>query len=246
MTDLSYQFPRFFVTAPSPCPYLDGKEERKVFTDLSVPDAIELNEALGRVGFRRSQSITYRPACEQCNACVSVRVMAQKFNPSKSLKRVKAKNTDLKIEITDAFATVEQFELLRTYLDQRHKSGGMAGMDEFEYAEMVELSPVNTKIIEYREPPKEDDLLKPGKLIACALIDILSDGMSMVYSFFDPESERASLGSMMIIDNIERTKKNGLPYVYLGYWVEGSSKMDYKTRFKPYEKLSSLGWYEEK
>ena len=246
MTELSYQFPRFFVTAPSPCPYLDGLEERKVFTDLSVPDAVELNEALGRVGFRRSQSITYRPACEQCNECVSVRVLAQEFSPKKSLKRVKAKNIDLKIEIMEAFATHEQYELLRLYLTHRHKTGGMADMDEFEYAEMIEQSPVNTKIVEYREPPDDNDLLKPGKLIACALTDILSDGISMVYSFFDPESERPSLGTMMIIDNIERTKKAGLPYVYLGYWVKGSTKMDYKTRFTPFEKLNALGWHRDK
>ena len=245
MTDLSYQFPRFFVTAPSPCPYLEGKEERKVFTDLSVPDANELNEALGRVGFRRSQSISYRPACEQCNACVSVRVLAREFKPSKSLKRVRARNIDLKVEMADAFATPEQFELLRSYLAQRHHEGGMTDMDEFEFAEMIEQSPVNTRVIEYREPPGDDDNLKPGKLIGCALTDILSDGLSMVYSFFDPESTRVSLGTTMILDHIERTRKIDLPYVYLGYWVKGSSKMDYKTRFTPYEKLNALGWYRE-
>lgn len=243
MTDLSYQFPRFFVTAPSPCPYIEGNEERKVFTDLSVPNANELNEALGRVGFRRSQSICYRPACEQCNACVSVRVLAREFKPSKSLKKIKAKNIDLKVEVADAFATPEQFELLRLYLDHRHKTGGMADMDEFEFAEMIEQSPVNTRVVEYREPPNDDDNFKPGKLIACALTDILSDGLSMVYSFFDPESKRASLGTTMIVEHIERCKKIDLSYVYLGYWVKGSSKMDYKTRFKPYEKLSANGWH---
>lgn len=245
MTDLSYQFPRFFVTAPSPCPYLEGKEERKVFTDLSVPDASELNEALGRVGFRRSQSICYRPACEQCNACVSVRVLAKEFEPSKSLKKIRRKNIDIKVEIADAYATPEQFELLRKYLKVRHHEGGMADMDEFEFAEMIEQSPVNTRVIEYREPPKDNDNLKPGKLIGCALTDILSDGLSMVYSFFDPDSPRSSLGTTMIIDHIERTKKIDLPYVYLGYWVKGSSKMDYKTRFTPYEKLSVKGWRQE-
>lgn len=245
MTDLSYQFPRFFVTAPSPCPYLEGKEERKVFTDLSVPDAVELNEALGRVGFRRSQSISYRPACEQCNACISVRVLAQEFKPSKSFKRIMAKNIDLKVEVADAFATHEQYELLRLYLAHRHQTGGMADMDEFEFAEMIELSPVNTKIVEYREPPGDDDNLKPGKLVACALSDVLSDGLSMIYSFFDPESQRPSLGTTMILDHIARSKKASLPHVYLGYWVKGCSKMNYKTRFTPYEKLNAHGWHRE-
>jgi leucyl-tRNA---protein transferase len=242
LTDQSFQFPRFFVTAPAPCPYLDGQEERKVFTDLSAADAQDLNDALSRVGFRRSQSVAYRPACETCNACISVRVLAQEFKPNRSMRRTMSQNRDLKVTSMDAFATPEQFELMKKYLANRHSDGGMTEMDEFEYTEMVELSPVATSVVEYREPPGEHDNLQPGKLVAAVLTDVMSDGLSMVYSFFDPESKRISLGTTMILDHIERTRKAGLPYIYLGYWVKGSPKMDYKTRFKPYEKLGPRGW----
>lgn len=242
MTDHSYQFPKFYVTAPSPCPYLTGKEERKVFTDLNGPDATELNEALGRVGFRRSQSVAYRPACEGCSSCVSVRVLAQEFTPNKSQKRVWRQNRDIKAEAMDAFATIDQFELLKKYLKTRHSDGGMAEMDEFEYAEMVDSSPVMTTLVEYREPPGDEDNLRPGKLIGAALTDVMSDGLSMVYSFFDPECDRKSLGTFMILDHIERAKAASLPHVYLGYWIEGSRKMDYKDKFQPLERLNSLGW----
>lgn len=258
MTDQSFQFPRFFVTAPSPCPYLEGHEERKVFTDLTVGDAAELNEALGRVGFRRSQSVAYRPACEGCNACVSVRVAAQDFEPNKSMRRILKRNSDLIVQAIDPIASDEQFELLNHYLVARHGEGGMSDMDEFEYAEMIESSPVATTLIEYRERATGDgngngeggeggegndnDFMKPGKLIAAALTDVMSDGLSMVYSFFDPDSERASLGTYMIIDHIMRTQKAGLEHVYLGYWVEGSQKMEYKTRFQPLERLAPEGW----
>ena len=242
VTDQSYPFPKFFVTAPTPCPYMEGREERKVFTDLASADASELNEALGRVGFRRSQSVAYRPACEGCSACISVRVLAQDFKMTRSMRRCWQKNKDLKVIPCDAYATDDQYQILKAYLESRHEQGGMANMDEFEYAEMVESSPVASSLIEYREPPEDDDLLMPGKLIATAFTDILSDGLSMVYSFFDPVNERDSLGTFMILDHILRTRKTGLRYVYLGYWVKDSSKMSYKARFQPQERLGSKGW----
>ncbi len=240
MTDQSYQFPRFYVTAPSPCPYLEGREERKVFTDLHGPDATELNETLGRVGFRRSQSVAYRPACEGCNACLSVRVIAHAFEPSRSMRRILNKNRDLIIEANDTTPTSEQYELLNKYLATRHMDGGMTDMDEFEFADMVASSPVNTSVVEYREPPKKGH--GQGKLVAAALTDVMSDGLSMVYSFFDTDSERPSLGTTMIIDHIHRTAKAGLPYVYLGYYVKESPKMAYKAKFQPMEVLSENGW----
>lgn len=268
MTDQSYQFPRFFVTAPSPCPYLDGQEERKVFTDLTMagsgpdsgPDsgpesggepgtgpiraAAELHEALGRVGFRRSQSVAYRPACDNCAACVSVRVRTADFQPSRNMRRIIKANRDLIASPVDPIATEDQFEILAQYLETRHAEGGMADMDEFEYTEMVESSPVATTVVEYREPGKGDNLLRPGRLIAAALTDVLSDGLSMVYSFFDPESSRPSLGTYIILDHIERARRAGLPHVYLGYWVKGSQKMSYKSRFRPLERLTDKGWTE--
>ncbi len=242
MTDQSYQFPRFYATAPSPCPYLPGKEERKVYTDLCGPDVSELNEALGQVGFRRSQSVSYRPACEGCSACISVRVITEEFAQNKSQKKVWRQNREIKVETMDAFATSEQFELLKKYLDARHSEGGMAEMDEFEYVEMVDSSPVHTTLVEYREPPGDFDSLRPGKLLGAALTDVLSDGFSMVYSFFDTSSDRKSLGTYMILEHIKRAKAASLPHIYLGYWVKGSAKMDYKEKFQPLERLSPSGW----
>jgi arginine-tRNA-protein transferase len=236
MTDQGLQFPKFYVTAPSPCPYIDGQIERKVFTELNGPDAAALNEALGRVGFRRSQSVVYRPACETCNACISVRVRALEHSISKSQRRISKLNSDLMIEAKPAKVTEEQFDLLSSYLNERHRDGSMASMTINEYADMVETSPVSTTIIEYRR-------VMDKKLMAVALTDELTDGLSMVYSFFDVDENTRSLGTYIIINHIERAKISNLPFVYLGYWVSGSQKMDYKRRFKPLERLGQNGWY---
>lgn len=239
MTTQGLQFPKFYVTAPAPCPYLDGHTERKVFTELRGPEADSLNEALGRVGFRRSQTVVYRPACEGCSACVSVRVRAQDFALTKSLKRVKRGNTDLIATIVPPLATPEQYDLLSRYLATRHADGSMADMQEAEYAEMVETSPVSTVLIEYRRAVDQ-------RLMAVALTDELSDGLSMVYSFFAPEETQRSLGSYVILDHIDRTCAQNQSYVYLGYWVKNSPKMGYKDRFRPLERLGPEGWYEFK
>ena len=243
MTDQSLQFPRFYVTAPSPCPYLEGKEERKVFTELTGDDSEQLYEALSRVGFRRSQSVAYRPACEGCNACISVRVVADEFSPTRTMRRIERVNKDLVSVAIDPWVTQEQFDLLKRYLSQRHADGGMATMDIYEYAEMVENSPVTTRIIEYRETSRDPTSTRPGRLIAAALTDLMSDGLSMIYSFFDPATDRRSLGTYVILDHIRRTAEAGLQHVYLGYWIKNSAKMAYKTRFRPLERLGPEGWY---
>ncbi|MEO0413260.1 MAG: arginyltransferase [Pseudomonadota bacterium] len=239
MTDQSLQFPRFYVTAPAPCPYLPGRQERKVFTELRGDEAGPLNDALSRVGFRRSQSVAYRPACESCSACISVRVIAEDFSLSRNMRRVSERNGDLFVQITDPIATREQYRLLKSYLSNRHPSGGMADMDFQEYADMVEHSPVSTRLFEYRLPTPDG---QPGQLIACCLSDILTDGLSMVYSFFDPGQTRRSLGTYIILHHIAEAKARHQRYVYLGYWIEGSSKMDYKARFQPMERLGANGW----
>lgn len=243
MTDQSLQFPRFYVTAPSPCPYLEGKEERKVFTELTGDDSEQLYEALSRVGFRRSQSVAYRPACEGCNACISVRVVADEFSPTRTMRRIERVNKGLVSVAIDPWVTQEQFDLLKRYLSQRHADGGMATMDIYEYAEMVENSPVTTRIIEYRETSRDPTSTRPGRLIAAALTDLMSDGLSMIYSFFDPATDRRSLGTYVILDHIRRTAEAGLQHVYLGYWIANSAKMAYKTRFRPLERLGPEGWY---
>jgi leucyl-tRNA---protein transferase len=227
--------PQFYLTAPSPCPYLGGKEERKVFTHLVGERAPELNNILTQGGFRRSQSIAYRPACEGCRSCVSVRVVAKDFRPSQSMRRITRRNADIVSDMRIAVPTSEQYAIFRAYLDSRHRDGGMADMTVLDYAMMVEDSHIETRIIEYR-------LRESGDLVAMALTDVLGDGLSMVYSFFEPDLSARSLGTLMVLDHISRAQRMGLSYVYLGYWVRGSRKMDYKGRFLPQERLMPEGW----
>jgi len=234
------RFPRFFVTSPSPCPYLPGKSERKVFTELRGENADELNEALGRIGFRRSQTVAYRPSCLDCQACVSVRVVAQEFRPSNSQKRLIKANRDLIATDCRPWATEEQFELLQKYLSVRHPGGGMTHMEETDFADMVEHTPVTSTVIEYREPTEDG---RPGRLVGACLTDVQADGLSMIYSFYDPDhAERSGLGTYIILDHMRLAAERGLPYVYLGYWVAGSDRMQYKVRFRPLERLTRSGW----
>ena len=234
------RFPRFFVTSPAPCPYLAGRTERKVFTELKGPHAEELNDALGRIGFRRSQTVAYRPSCLDCRACVSVRVVAREFAPSGTQKRNLKRNGDLEVTECRPWATAEQFALLQKYLGARHPGGGMAAMDEIDYADMVEHTSVSSYVVEYREPSENG---VPGRLVGACLTDRQGDGLSMIYSFYDPEHEvRTGLGNYIILDHIVRAAREGLPYVYLGYWVEGSQRMQYKVRYRPLERLGPSGW----
>ncbi|MBW8784300.1 MAG: arginyltransferase [Novosphingobium sp.] len=234
------RFPRFFVTSPAPCPYLPGRSERKVFTELKGPHADALNDALGRIGFRRSQTVAYRPSCLDCSACVSVRVVADEFQPSTTQRRNLRRNSDLVVTLCRPWSTAEQFDLLQHYLGRRHPGGGMATMDEIDFADMVEHTPVTSYVVEYREPSEG---ARPGRLIGACLTDRQGDGLSMIYSFYDPDHEaRSGLGNFIILDHIRRAVAEGLPYVYLGYWVEGSARMQYKIRYRPLERLARDGW----
>ena len=235
------RFPRFFVTSPAPCPYLPGRSERKVFTELKGPHAEALNDALGRIGFRRSQTVAYRPSCHECTACVSVRVVAAEFQPNSAQKRNLKRNDDIIVTACRPWSTAEQFELLQRYLGARHPGGGMVAMDDVDFADMVEHTPVTSFVIEYREPSL--DGVTPGRLIGACLTDRQGDGLSMIYSFYDPSHEtRTGLGNFIILDHIRRAAREGLPYVYLGYWVEGSARMQYKVRYRPLERLCRDGW----
>ncbi len=240
MTQHSRDTPQFYLTAPSPCPYLGGKEERKVFTHLVGERAPELNNILTHGGFRRSQSIAYRPACEGCRACVSVRVLTREFQPTRSMRRISKRNVDVVSDMRTAVPTSEQYSIFRAYLDSRHRDGGMADMTVLDYAMMVEDSHVDTRIVEYRRRVAGRPV--GGELIAVALTDVLGDGLSMVYSFFEPDESARSLGTFMVLDHIARAQQMGLAYAYLGYWVRGSGKMDYKSRFLPQERLAPEGW----
>jgi len=215
-----------------------------VFTHLVGERAAELNDLLTHGGFRRSQSIAYRPACESCRACISVRVVVEDFRPTRSMRRVLDRNRDIIGEMRVGVPTSEQYTVFRSYLDQRHRDGGMADMTVLDYAMMVEDSHVETRIVEYRRrgPDSSINGRGSGALLAVALTDVLGDGLSMVYSFFESDHSSRSLGTFMILDHLARARRMGLPYVYLGYWVQGSRKMDYKGRFLPQERLSPEGW----
>ena len=211
-----------------------------MFTELTGPHASELNDALGRIGFRRSQGVAYRPSCAGCTACVSVRVVTNEFMPNATQRKLLRRNGDVEVTACKAWATDEQFQLLRRYLGTRHPGGGMAGMDEDDYADMIEHSPVNSVIVEYREPSVDG---VQGALIGACLTDRQADGLSMVYSFFAADdARRPGLGNFIILDHILRARDAALPFVYLGYWVKGSPRMEYKTRYRPLEVLGPAGW----
>jgi leucyl-tRNA---protein transferase len=244
MTKHALDTPQFFLTAPAPCPYLEGRKERKVFTHLVGDRAVQINDMLTQGGFRRSQNIAYRPACEDCRACVSVRIVADAFRYTPSFRRIQKANRDVVGRQLPPAPSSEQYSLFRQYLDARHARGGMADMSALDYAMMVEDTHVNTTLIEYRRRGPDTGITGrgAGPLIGVALTDILANGLSMVYSFFDCAETQRGLGTYMILDHIERARKKGLPYVYLGYWVQDSPKMSYKRRFKPQEHLMARGW----
>ena len=224
----------FFRSGPMPCPYLDGKVEQQLFTDLSGLGAQSRYEILSQGGFRRSHHIAYRPACRGCDACVPVRVVAAAFEFDRKWRRIMNKNADLTVEDKGTRVSNEQYALFSRYMQWRHTGGDMARMDRNDYFEMVVSSPVDTSILEFRRPS--------GALVAACLTDRISDGFSAVYSFFDPDLAGRSLGSYVVLSLIERARRENLPYVYLGFWVSGSPKMHYKIRFQPLEGFGPQGW----
>lgn len=229
---------KFYLTRPSPCPYLEGQMERKVFTNLGPDgDPSALHERLSSSGFRRSQNIIYRPACAACNACKATRVPVQKFELTKRWRRIVKKNANLVRGAVRPVATAEQYRLMKRYLMGRHKDGGMSDMSISDYISMVEDSPVPSVVFEYRLGDGDD-----APLIAAAITDVMRDGLSMVYSFFDPDFAKQSIGSFIILDHIAHAKELGIEHVFLGYWVKNSDKMDYKARFRPLEVLDGDVW----
>ncbi|MFK7752098.1 MAG: arginyltransferase [Sedimentitalea sp.] len=227
--------PQFYVTAPQPCPYLEGRMERKLFTALQGDNADKLNNSLSQQGFRRSQNVLYRPYCADCSACLSARINVADFAPSRSQRRISARNRALTRRATSPWATEDQYDLFRRYLDARHADGGMADMDVFEFAAMIEETPIRSRVIEYVDSASKG-------LTGVSLTDVLEDGLSMVYSFYTPDRARASLGTYMILDHIDIAREAGLPYVYLGYWVPGSQKMGYKSKFSGLEVYMGGEW----
>lgn len=238
MTDQSPETTQLFLTAAMPCPYLPDRQERKLFTHLSGRRASALHHVLSDNGFRRSQNLIYRPACEGCNACQSVRIVADEFQPSGRFRRVMKANRDLAVSVRQPSATAEQYELFKAYLETRHAGGGMTQMSFQDYEYMVEDTPVQSVLVEYRlrDHPSEP-------LVAVALTDVMPDGLSMVYSFYDPQMAQRSLGTFLILDHIAQVRSARLDYVYLGYWVKDSPKMAYKALYRPLEvQRGHAGW----
>lgn len=233
---------QFFLTAPMPCPYLEGLQERKLFTHLSGRRAGALHHLLSEHGFRRSQNLIYRPACLDCDACQSVRVVCNAFAPATRHRRNLKANRDLACEERAPFASREQYALFKRYLCARHDGGGMTQMSYLDYEFMVEDTPVQSLVIEYRLSTDCADG-DAGRLVGVALTDVLPDGLSMVYSFFDPDMSKRGLGTYMILDHIDRARAVGAGYLYLGYWVKNSPKMAYKVCYQPLEvQRGTQGW----
>jgi arginine-tRNA-protein transferase len=225
----------FYTTAPLPCPYLPGRTERKIVTELSGTEAEALHERLSRAGFRRSHNIAYAPVCPGCQACVPIRVVSEEFTPDRTQRRILRANADLTISEMPARATAEQFTLFQRYQKNRHADGDMAAMGYYDYRAMIEDTPISTGILEFRDAQ--------DRLLGACLTDWLADGLSAVYSFFDTDEDKRSLGTFAVLWLIGRARSLGQPYVYLGYWVPESRKMAYKARFRPSEILISGAWH---
>jgi len=227
---------QFYLSGPLPCPYLPGRVERKLFTRLTGEEATdtEINATLTRAGFRRSHDIVYRPACNECNACVPVRIPVHAFKPSRSLKRIAALNRDLTLEITGTNVTGEIYDLFMAYQSARHPDSDMARMSLDDFTHMLHEGEAATHVYQLRDPS--------GALAGVIITDHVSDGLSAVYSFFAPDMPRRSLGVQLILSLVTEAQRESLPYVYLGYWIAASRKMAYKARFKPLQGLGTQGW----
>jgi len=217
-----------------PCPYLPGRIERRLVTELAGRQAFTFHDKLSQVGFRRSHCIAYVPVCRDCNACTAVRIVAGQFKLSRGHRRIKRRNTDVTVRELPPRATEEQYALFRIYQEKRHADGEMAHMDFYDYQTLVEDTPVDTMMLEFRDAR--------SRLVAACLTDRLADGLSAVYSFFDPNLAQRSLGANIILWLVQQAQASGNPYVYLGYWIANCAKMSYKSRFMPLEAYSAEGW----
>ena len=226
---------RLRVTRSQKCAYLLDQTEQRLATDIS--EHPETHDRLAETGFRRVENWVYRPACPNCNACQPIRVKAEQFKPSRNIARIQAKNRDLRRNLSAGRLGLDHYDVFQSYLGYRHEDGQMSSMSFDEFSAMILNSPIDTLLTEYVD--SED------RLMGCILVDRQRDGLSAVYSFFRPEEKKRSLGSFMIVDLIDRCNEIGLPYVYLGYYIEESRKMSYKVRFRPYQIFRDGVWLDQ-
>ena len=226
---------RLRVTRSQKCAYLLEQTEQRLATDIS--EHPETHDRLAETGFRRVENWVYKPACPNCNACQPIRVKAEQFKPSRNIARIQATNRDLRRNLSADRLGLDHYDVFQSYLGQRHEDGQMSSMSFDEFSSMILNSPIDTLLTEYVD--SED------RLLGCILVDRQRDGLSAVYSFFRPEEKKRSLGTFMIVDLIERCNKIGLPYIYLGYYIEQSRKMSYKARFRPYQTFSDGIWQDQ-
>ena len=227
-------FRQFFATSPVRCPYIVDRAERKLIVELAGNGAALFYDDLSRAGFRRSHGFAYRPACSSCASCVPVRIAVDRFSHTRSTRRIRNTNRDLSGHLLAARSTPEQFRLFSAYQRSRHSDSDMASMSYGDYRGMIEDSPVRTAIAEFRDAS--------GELVAASLIDLLDDGISAVYNFYDPRQPKRSLGTWSILWLVEQCRRHGQPFVYLGYWIGESPKMAYKVRFPALERLADGTW----
>lgn len=225
--------PRLLLGTEHPCSYLERRLARSVFVDPQLNLDAARYGALLDLGFRRSGSYVYRPACGTCQECRPVRVPVTDFAPDRAQRRCRRNNDDLRLSIETGLGP-DHYELYRRYLQARHPGGGMDPDDREAFHSFLSSAWGSTELIAARD--------RTGRLLAGAVVDRVPRGLSAVYTWFEPDEERRSLGTYMILVEIERTRSLGLPYLYLGYWVPGSSTMEYKRNFSPLEVLGAAGW----
>jgi arginine-tRNA-protein transferase len=223
----------FYTTPAHECSYLADRRATTVFVDPYAPMDNTAYSALADIGFRRSGAYVYRPRCAGCTACVPVRIPVADFRPDRSQRRAFAKNTDLEVSFKPPVFEAEHFELYRRYTHSRHPGGGMDTDEPAQYRGFL-ISPwADTRFVEFR---------KEGRLLAVAVVDCMLQGLSAVYTFFDPHEPRRALGVNAVLWEIEYARQLGLPWVYLGYWINETRKMSYKTRYRPLEAYLSGEW----